>query len=70
MEAATAKRKATRPRWVEAMGVTEVAAELGVRTSNLDRVAHLPEPVQELASGRLWRAADIKRFAAKRKRAK
>lgn len=50
------------------MGASEVAAELGVATPNIDKVANLPAPIpQKLQRGRLWRADVIRRFAAKRR---
>ena len=51
------------------MGVTEVAAELQVTTSNLDRVSGLPPArVDYLLGGRLWLRGEIEEFAADRRR--
>lgn len=50
-------------------GVTEVAAALGVTTSNLDRVSGLPPArVEYLLGGRLWLREEIEEFAAERRR--
>jgi hypothetical protein len=51
----------------ELMGVKEAAAEIGVLTSNIDKVADLPDPARHIASGRLWRADVIRTFAAERR---
>lgn len=50
----------------ELMGPVEVAEVLGVHPNNIDRVAHLPEPAQELSRGRVWRADVIREYAAER----
>lgn len=50
-------------------GVTEVAQELGVTTSNLDRVSGLPPVrVDYLKGGRLWLREEIEEFASERRR--
>jgi hypothetical protein len=52
----------------ELMGLSEVAAELGIKTNNLAKIVGLPEPIpQELERGRLWRADVIREFAAERR---
>jgi hypothetical protein len=45
------------------MGRTEVAMELGIKPSNLDKVANLPKPVQTLERGDLWLESVIGPFA-------
>ena len=48
----------------ELMGRLEVARELGVEPTNLDKVVGVPEPIpQELRRGALWRADVIREFA-------
>jgi len=47
----------------ELMGTAEVAEALGVKTSNLQFIPDLPEPVQRLRATRIWRAQDIREFA-------
>jgi hypothetical protein len=56
----------TSPAVPELMGAFEAARELGVTTSNLGKLAGLPEPVQVLKCGRLWRAAEIRALARER----
>lgn len=53
----------------ELMGTTEVCKELGVPPSNLtpDKQVGLPEPVQVLAGGRIWLAAEVRSFAETRR---
>jgi hypothetical protein len=51
----------------ELMGVTEVCEELGTKSSNLDKIAGLPEPLQRLAGGRVWVADEIRQFARERR---
>lgn len=50
------------------MGSFEAARELGVKSPNLRKVAGLPEPVQELKAGPVWRASDIRTLARRRRR--
>ncbi len=50
----------------ELMGAKEAAAALGVKVPNLRRTSGVPEPVQELASGPLWVAAQIRALARER----
>lgn len=48
------------------MGVTEIADLLGVskqRADQLTRRGDFPAPVAELASGRIWLAADVTAWA-------
>jgi len=50
----------------ELVGVAEVAALLGVSTQRVDQLARtegFPAPVAVLAAGRIWRRADIERWA-------
>jgi hypothetical protein len=47
----------------EVMGSTEAAAVIGVKVQNLGSIRDLPEPDQEIAAGRVWRAEKIKDFA-------
>lgn len=56
--------------WNEGMGADEVAKELGIRKSNIDRQANMPAPKQDLAMGRLWKAAEIRAYARKREKAR
>jgi hypothetical protein len=51
----------------ELLGAKEVADELGVRVSNLERVVGLPAEVGDLACGRIWRADVIRPFADERR---
>lgn len=53
--------------WQELVGAAEACEILGVRSSNLRKIAGLPEPVQTLRSGPLWIAADIRALAERRK---
>ncbi len=51
---------------MDLMGVTEIAAMLGVsgqRVSQLSRTRAFPEPVAELAAGRVWLRADVEKWA-------
>lgn len=52
----------------ELMGASEVAAELGIARTNLGAIVGLPEPVQVLRRGAIWRAAEIREFAAERRK--
>jgi hypothetical protein len=53
------------------MGTREAARFLGVRPSNFVRdwasKADFPAPMASLASGRVWQAADVERYAAARR---
>lgn len=59
----------------ELMGMAEAAQTVGTTTSNLDKIAGLPEPEygpdhpnpkRRLMAGRLWLAEDIREFARER----
>ena len=50
------------------MGNKAVAKAIGVKPSNLGRVARLPAHAQTLDSGRVWRADVIKMFVRERAR--
>lgn len=53
------------------VGVSEAAEILGWDRRKLAVYAgrgHLPEPVADLAGGRVWRRADIEAYASKRRR--
>ena len=53
---------------MELMGVTEIADLLGVSRQRVDQLAAtaaFPEPVAELAAGRVWKKADVVRWAKK-----
>lgn len=52
----------------ELMGVREVADALGVSTSNIGKLANMPEPVARLASGSVYLAADVLELREARKR--
>jgi hypothetical protein len=52
-----------RRRGPELMGAREVADCLGVKVSNLQFIKDLPQPLQELTCGRVWLAAEIRKFA-------
>lgn len=54
----------------ELMGAREAAEVLGVKRPNLRTLVGIPEPVQELASGPVWLASDIREFAQERERRK
>lgn len=48
------------------MGVTEIADLFGVSRQRVDQLAAtdgFPAPIAELAAGRIWRKADIVRWA-------
>lgn len=48
------------------MGLTEIAEMLGVSRQRIDQLAHtddFPEPVAELAAGRIWERADVEAWA-------
>jgi hypothetical protein len=49
-------------------GAAEVAAELGIAVSNIDRTAGMPAPVAELSATRVWLADDVRAFKAQRER--
>jgi hypothetical protein len=51
----------------EIMGAKEVAAELGIEVSNLERQSRLPAAAADLACGRIWRADVIRKFAIERR---
>lgn len=55
-----------RPNEPELFGLKEVAAELNVRHSNVRTVAGLPDPYDHIAASTLWRADEVRVFAAKR----
>jgi hypothetical protein len=60
------RRNAKVPRCI---GRLEVAMMLGTKPGNLDKIAHLPEPVPwstELSRGKLWREDVIEAFVAER----
>lgn len=53
-------------RAVDLMGLTEIAEMLGVSRQRIDQLAHtddFPEPVAELAAGRIWERADVEAWA-------
>lgn len=54
----------------ELMGAKEVAAELDVAVSNLDKIPRLPEATQRIGAGRIWRADVIREFADDRRKRK
>lgn len=66
------RRRRTKPKpptVPELMGAAEVADELGVAGSNLARVPNLPSPVVTyLRRGNLWLAAEVRAFAADRRK--
>lgn len=49
------------------VGIAEVAELLGVSTQRVDQLARdhddFPEPVAELAAGRIWERADVEAWA-------
>lgn len=49
------------------MGATEAAAELGVTTSNLAKIANMPEPLYTLRAGRFYNADEVRALARERK---
>lgn len=55
------------PRVPPLAGFAEAAEILGVSTSNLQKVAGLPEPVARLKSGSVWLVSDLRALARKRK---
>jgi hypothetical protein len=48
------------------MGAIEAAEAIGVRQVNLRATAGLPEPYQRVRATTLWRADEIRQFAAER----
>jgi predicted DNA-binding transcriptional regulator AlpA len=55
------------------MGVTEMADLLGLsrqRCDQLSRTKGFPDPVAELASGRVWNTEDVERWARETRRIK
>jgi predicted DNA-binding transcriptional regulator AlpA len=52
---------------VDVLGVTEVAALLGMSRQRVDKLSHtdpdFPEPVTTLGRGRLWEKAAIEKWA-------
>lgn len=60
-------RRLAEPAFPELVGITEIGAMLGVtrqRASSLQARPDFPAPVAQLASGPVWRKADLSRFAA------
>lgn len=51
----------------ELFGTTEAARELLVETSNLGKIAGLPEPLYVLKAGKFYDAEAIRRLAAERR---
>jgi prophage regulatory protein len=53
--------------WMELLGVTEVAALLGISRQRVQQLtetdADFPEPAAELARGRVWQKSDVVRWA-------
>lgn len=51
---------------LELMGVHEIAKLLGVSRQRVDQITRddptFPEPVDTLASGRIWRRQDVERW--------
>lgn len=48
------------------VGVTEIAELLGVSRQRADQLSHspgFPEPIAELASGRIWLQAQVEKWA-------
>lgn len=66
MDHTKAARRRSEP---ELFGAAEAAAELGVHQQNLRTLKGLPPPYAFLRSTTLWRADDIRRFAAERRKA-
>ncbi|MFP5255595.1 MAG: hypothetical protein ACLGI8_07065 [Acidimicrobiia bacterium] len=51
---------------MDLMGVTEIADLLSVsrqRADQLSRAEGFPEPIGEIAAGRIWERADVERWA-------
>jgi predicted DNA-binding transcriptional regulator AlpA len=51
---------------MELVGLTEIAGMLGVSPQRVDQLAAteaFPEPVADLAAGRVWKRADIEKWA-------
>jgi prophage regulatory protein len=58
---------------VDLIGVTEVGRVLGAskqRAHQLSQVPGFPKPATTLATGRVWRRADVERWARKAGRLK
>lgn len=58
---------ARRPNEPEMMGAKEIAEELGTRQSNIRTIVGLPEPYASVAATTLWRADEVREFAAERR---
>ncbi len=51
---------------MDLVGLTEIAEMLGVSPQRVDQLAateSFPKPVAELAAGRVWKRADVERWA-------
>ncbi len=59
----TGPRMTTEP---ELFGLKEVAEACNVRRGNVATLSGLPKPYDKIASTTLWRAAEIRKFAAER----
>jgi hypothetical protein len=66
MEATVTKISGRRRKLPPIMGAQEVAARLGIASSNLDRTVGLPAPADKVAATRIWLAEEIEAFAVER----
>ncbi len=51
---------------MDLVGLTEIAEMLGVSPQRVDQLAAtdaFPDPVAEIAAGRIWKRADIEKWA-------
>ncbi len=51
---------------MDLVGLTEIAEMLGISPQRVDQLAateSFPEPVAELAAGRVWKRADVEKWA-------
>lgn len=56
---------------MDLVGLTEIAEMLGVSPQRVDQLAAteaFPEPVAELAAGRVWKRADVIKWAKAKRR--
>jgi len=65
MRAIRGARRSSEP---DIIGAKEAAAILGVTVSNLNQIAHMPEPYLRIAATQLWRREDMEAFAVERNR--
>jgi hypothetical protein len=60
------QRGARRPNEPDIIGAKEAAVIIGTTVSNLNQIAHMPEPYDRIAATKLWRREDMEAFAVER----